>query len=75
MANRKVVCLISDGLDSPVATFLLEKKGLEVIGLNFNNFPLVKPAKKSEKRLIPKGQIKNIAQKLVQAFTHQRSFE
>jgi len=75
MANRKVVCLISDGLDSPVATFLLEKKGLEVIGLNFNNFPLVKPAKKSEKQLIPKGQIKNIAQKLVKAFTHQRSFE
>ena len=37
--SKKVICLLSDGLDSPVATFLLEQKGLEVIGLNFNNNP------------------------------------
>jgi len=78
MDGRKVICLMSDGLDSPVATYLLEKEGLEVIGLNFNNFPLVKPVKRKkpdQKRItVPRGQVKNIAQKLVNAFSHQKEF-
>ena len=43
--KRKAVCLISDGLDSPIATFLIERSGVEVVGLNFDNKPMVKPSK------------------------------
>ena len=44
--KKKAVCLISDGLDSPVAAFLIEQKGLEVIGIHFDNKPMVKYTKK-----------------------------
>lgn len=86
--KRKAVCLISDGLDSPIATFLIERSGVEVVGLNFDNKPMVKPSKmkkqhkegtvtaiKEEKRIISISPIRNIAQALVNSFLSQTSFE
>lgn len=35
----KVVALVSGGIDSPVASFLMLKRGVEVIVLHFNNYP------------------------------------
>lgn len=35
----KVVALLSGGIDSPVAAFLMMKRGCEVIALHFNNYP------------------------------------
>ncbi|MHA1221020.1 MAG: hypothetical protein ACTSQB_04735 [Candidatus Heimdallarchaeota archaeon] len=78
MKKRKAVCLISDGLDSPVATYLLERKGIEVVGINFDNKPLVVPVKKIQAKgsnIIIIGQITNIASCLVSAFSHQKSFD
>ncbi len=86
MQKKKVICLISDGLDSPVATFLLEQKGLHVIGIHFNNKPFVgkskyhkNKAKPSEdpipSKILFSQQIEPIAYKLVHAFQSQKSFE
>ncbi|MGC9778646.1 MAG: 7-cyano-7-deazaguanine synthase [Candidatus Heimdallarchaeota archaeon] len=78
--KKKAVCLISDGLDSPVATFLIEQKGIEVIGINFDNRPMVKYAKikRDQNQLqenIAIGQIQNIAQALVNSFMEQTKFK
>ncbi len=78
--KKKAVCLISDGLDSPVATFLIEQKGIEVIGINFDNKPMVKYAKikRDQNQLqenIAVGQIQNIAQALVNSFMKQTKFK
>lgn len=87
--KRKAVCLISDGLDSPIATFLMERSGVEVVGLNFDNKPMVKPSKKKKKQkegtvttikeekksTISISPIRNIAQALVNSFLNQTSFE
>lgn len=35
----KVISLVSGGIDSPVASFLMMKRGVEVIVLHFNNHP------------------------------------
>jgi len=35
----KVISLLSSGIDSPVATYLMMKRGCEVIALNFDNEP------------------------------------
>ncbi|MGB9937693.1 MAG: tRNA uracil 4-sulfurtransferase ThiI [Methanobacterium sp.] len=35
----KVIALISGGIDSPVAAFMMMKRGCEVIALHFNNYP------------------------------------
>jgi thiamine biosynthesis protein ThiI len=35
----KVIALLSGGIDSPVAAFLMMKRGVEVIALHFNNYP------------------------------------
>ena len=35
----KVVALVSGGIDSPVAAFMMLKRGVEVIVLHFNNYP------------------------------------
>ena len=80
--SKKAICLISDGLDSPVATFLLENQGIEVIGLNFDNNPFVIPVTKnssnnSEKNMKLENndkQILNIAQRLVKKFKKQKLF-
>lgn len=39
----KVVCLISSGIDSPVAAYLMMKRGCEVIVLHCNNDPFSGP--------------------------------
>ncbi|HUU77704.1 MAG TPA: hypothetical protein VMX55_05120 [candidate division Zixibacteria bacterium] len=80
--SKKAICLLSDGLDSPVATFLLEKTGIEVIGINFNNNPFVGLREKSNHNNSPKDessernskQIKNIAQTLLDTFKKQEKF-
>ncbi len=35
----KVVALVSGGIDSPVAAFMMMKRGVELIVLHFNNYP------------------------------------
>ncbi len=86
MKQKKVICLISDGLDSPVATFLLEQKSLHVIGIHFNNQPFVGKAKHVKSNVQPSEdpipskllfsrQIEPIAYKLVHAFQSQKSFQ
>lgn len=39
----KVISLLSSGIDSPVATYLMMKRGCEVIALHFDNEPFTKP--------------------------------
>jgi len=39
--SGKVLCLISGGIDSPVASFLMLKRGAESIWLHFHSFPLL----------------------------------
>ncbi len=78
MIKRKAICLISDGLDSPVATFLIEQKGLEVIGINFDNRPMVTLAKKTDTHNDNgpvESQITSIASALVKAFKEQENFD
>ena len=41
--HGKVVCLISSGIDSPVAAYLMMKRGCEVIALHCNNDPFSGP--------------------------------
>lgn len=43
-SEGKVLSLISGGIDSPVATFLIVKRGAENIWLHFHSFPLVSKA-------------------------------
>ncbi|MDI6645054.1 MAG: tRNA uracil 4-sulfurtransferase ThiI [Methanobacteriaceae archaeon] len=52
----KIVSLLSSGIDSPVATFLMMKRGCEVIALHFNNEPYT-TSKSTQK-------VKKIAEKL-----------
>jgi len=40
-SSGKVLSLISGGIDSPVASFLIAKRGAENIWLHFHSFPLV----------------------------------
>jgi thiamine biosynthesis protein ThiI len=42
----KVISLISGGTDSPVATYLMMKRGCDVTLLNFNNAPFTEPSEK-----------------------------
>lgn len=37
----KAIALISGGIDSPVATYLMNRKGVETIGVYFYNYPFV----------------------------------
>jgi len=84
MIKRKAICLLSDGFDSPIATYLIERQGIEVIGLNFNNSPFIMLSKKELKKTYDnknnpinsqfKSPIYNIAQKLVDSFRLQTSF-
>ena len=39
----KVICLVSSGIDSPVATYLMMKRGCEVVTLHCNNDPFSGP--------------------------------
>lgn len=38
-SSPKVVCLISGGIDSPVASWLISKRGAKVIYVHFSSFP------------------------------------
>ncbi len=38
-SSSKVVCLISGGIDSPVASWLISKRGAKVIYVHFSSFP------------------------------------
>lgn len=40
-SQGKVICLISGGIDSPVASYLIAKRGAENVWLHFHSFPLV----------------------------------
>ncbi|MBW2972452.1 hypothetical protein KY359_05440 [Candidatus Woesearchaeota archaeon] len=40
MKCERAVCLISSGIDSPVAAWLMSKKGVELIGIHCSNEPL-----------------------------------
>lgn len=79
---KKAICLLSDGLDSPVATFLLEKMGIEVIGINLNNKPFIGNIQRSNHNIssdikfseLNSNQIKNIAQTLLNVFKKQDKF-
>ncbi|MBV1767537.1 MAG: tRNA 4-thiouridine(8) synthase ThiI, partial [Methanobacterium sp.] len=42
----KVISLVSGGIDSPVATYFMMKRGCEVTILNFNNAPFTEPSEK-----------------------------
>lgn len=48
--NGKVATLISGGIDSPVATYMASKRGLEIEGVHFHSFPFTseKSAQKVE---------------------------
>jgi tRNA uracil 4-sulfurtransferase len=39
----KLISLISSGIDSPVATYMMMKRGCEVIALHFDNHPFTNP--------------------------------
>lgn len=43
-STGKVISLISGGIDSPVSSWLMMKKGCEIILLHFHSFPLVSKA-------------------------------
>ncbi|NHK30151.1 MAG: hypothetical protein FK730_02280 [Asgard group archaeon] len=80
MMKSKAICLISDGIDSPVATFLISQKNVEVIGIHFDNEPMIVPIKKYASKQInllkneSEKQIHNIAQQLVNLFETQTTF-
>lgn len=42
-SQGKVICLVSSGIDSPVATYLMMKRGCEVVALHFDNSPFTGP--------------------------------
>jgi thiamine biosynthesis protein ThiI len=48
----KLISLISSGIDSPVATYLMMKRGCEIIALHFDNEPFTKPKSKENFELI-----------------------
>ncbi len=45
----KVISLLSSGIDSPVATYLIMKRGCEVLALHFDNYPYT--SKKTRKKV------------------------
>jgi thiamine biosynthesis protein ThiI len=50
----KVVALVSGGIDSPVAAFLMMKRGCEIIVLNFNNYPYTSKSNDKVLKIIDK---------------------
>jgi thiamine biosynthesis protein ThiI len=73
--KQKAVCLLSRGFDSPIAAYLVEKQGLEVIGVHFDNYPLIKSnQKKYNNTIIEHGKIdlEKISRKLLTIFSQQK---
>lgn len=50
----KVIALVSGGIDSPVAAFLMMKRGCEVIVLHFNNYPYTGGSNEKVMKIIEK---------------------
>ncbi|MGZ7068892.1 MAG: tRNA uracil 4-sulfurtransferase ThiI [Methanobacterium sp.] len=50
----KVISLVSGGIDSPVASFLMMKRGCEVIVLHFNNYPYTGGSNEKVMKIIKK---------------------
>lgn len=50
----KVVALVSGGIDSPVAAFLMMKRGCEIIVLNFNNYPYTPKSNEKVHKIVDK---------------------
>jgi len=48
MQKNKALLLISSGIDSPVAGHLMKEKGLELIGIHFNNEPFTDSSAKNK---------------------------
>jgi thiamine biosynthesis protein ThiI len=57
--RKRIVSLISDGIDSPVATYLMLKRGAEVVAIHFDNRPF-SDDKAMDKSLALVNQIKNL---------------
>ena len=53
-SQGKVLALISGGIDSPVASFLMAKRGAENVWLHFHSFPLVSTASMAKTRQLAK---------------------
>lgn len=58
---KKALLLASGGIDSPVAGYMMRKRGLEVVAVHFDNRPLIdyKPLEKT-KRLLRKIGVKKL---------------
>jgi len=58
---KKALLLASGGIDSPVAGYIMKKRGLEVVAIHFDNRPLIdyKPLEKT-KRLLRKIGVKKL---------------
>jgi len=50
----KVIALVSGGIDSPVAAFLMMKRGCEIIVLNFNNYPYTPKSNEKVHKIVEK---------------------
>ncbi|MGZ7096094.1 MAG: tRNA uracil 4-sulfurtransferase ThiI [Methanobacterium sp.] len=50
----KVISLVSGGIDSPVASFMMMKRGCEVIVLHFNNYPFTGGSNEKVMKIIKK---------------------
>lgn len=50
----KVIALVSGGIDSPVAAFLMMKRGCEIIILNFNNYPYTSKSNEKVHKIVEK---------------------
>ncbi|MEA2070842.1 MAG: hypothetical protein U9O98_06070 [Asgard group archaeon] len=76
--HMKAICLLSTGFDSPVAISLMEKKGVNVIGIYFDNTPYIASStKEANKNNILKKEseaVQLISQQLVNSFKKQTNF-
>ena len=63
----KVVSLISGGIDSPVATYLMLKKDLEVIALHLDNRPFT-DEKQMNKTIALVEKLKNVTKKEIKTY-------
>ena len=52
----RMIALVSSGIDSPVATYLMMKRGCDITILNFNNAPYTSGSNDKIIKIIPKTQ-------------------
>jgi len=65
-ASGKVLCLISGGIDSPVAAWLMMKRGCSIALLHFHSFPLV--SKKSIEKTKELAKILSVYQNKIKIY-------